>query len=89
MRFRRSAIPVECELDWIEPTIDAMYECLKSPEPPKQDHYAFKGKERNKCDQCAYLNMYQDLNIEKTFTFKSYKIEFWVKKITVSFDMTF
>ena len=61
MRFRRSAIPVECELDWIEPTIDEMYECLKCPEPPKQDHYSFKGKERNKCDQCAYLNMYSKL----------------------------
>lgn len=62
MRFRRSAISIECELDWIEPAIDAMYECLKNTKPPKQNYYVLKGKERNKCDQCAYLNMYENLN---------------------------
>jgi hypothetical protein len=62
MRFRRTLVPVECELDWIEPTLEKMYQCLESSTPPEQQSYQDKYKERNKCDQCAYLNMYEELN---------------------------
>lgn len=62
MRFRRSLVPIDCNLEWIEPTLDAIYDCLESPTPPNEEFYEDKKKTRNKCDQCAYINMYQQLN---------------------------
>ena len=61
MRFRRSLVSVECNWDWIEATLDEMKECLLQDKAPEQEFYNHKGKERNACDDCSYLNTYQKL----------------------------
>ena len=60
MNFKRTLVPVDCDLSWIEPVIQEMYECIESDSAPEIE---YNGK-KIRCQQCAYLNTYLDIKNE-------------------------
>ena len=53
MQFRRTLVEFELDTDWIDNTVEGMFNCLQNDNAPKLDKEA--------CEQCLYRETYQTL----------------------------
>tara|TARA_B100000427_G_scaffold318826_1_gene316415 strand:+ start:1819 stop:2604 length:786 start_codon:yes stop_codon:yes gene_type:complete len=53
MHFRRTLVEFSLDTDWIDPTVDALYDCLQDNSVPELD--------TDSCEQCLYRETYPEL----------------------------